>query len=65
MSKPSNKNTRTFYLEDAVDAAINQAATREHGGNRSAYIKRLVLRDLKNRITAATNQQGQECPNNN
>ena len=65
MSKPSNKNTRTFYLEDALDAVVTEAAARDHGGNRSEYIKKLVIRDFKKRIMAAIKQQGEECSHKN
>jgi hypothetical protein len=50
MSKPSRKNTKTFYVEDYVDAIITDVAERNHRGNRSSYIKHLVIRDLQERL---------------
>jgi hypothetical protein len=55
--KPSSRNTRTFYIEDIVNDIITDVAERNHGGNRSEYVKSLVIGDLHQRLSGKQDEE--------
>jgi hypothetical protein len=56
---PSRKNTRTCYLEDSLWAVVTTAANQEYCGNKSEYVKGLIMKDFKERLV------GDICRNRN